>query len=173
MVVSYFYFQEWSKRYFIGEILFHNFNNYWRLENATAPSASETIPDTTETPVLNDNSFEKNNDGLVESKWNTAQYFSNKYWIYYAEGRCVCAVFNAEATTLNAEEPLFAHPTVEVQCDNAGQEYCNNVCIAAASRARGIGTAILCSMLGHVDQLKVKNGSCYIEMFWVNCFFFM
>lgn len=72
-------------------------------------------------------------------------------------GRCVCAVFDAAEEVSNNSQPIFAHPIAEVECDKTGQDKCSNICMAGAGRARGIGASIFCSILGHVEKLKVKR----------------
>lgn len=52
-------------------------------------------------------------------------------------------------------QPIFTHPTIEVDCNKGGQQRCNSICTFAARSVRRIGASFICAILGHVDGVKV------------------
>ncbi|KAF5308383.1 hypothetical protein FQR65_LT18180 [Abscondita terminalis] len=69
--------------------------------------------------------------------------------------RCVCGLFNTQKPKEN-DDPIIYQFVMNVTCDESGEENCAKLCKALAEAAKERAPQVLCSALGHFNNLKAS-----------------
>ncbi|KAF5270468.1 hypothetical protein FQA39_LY08346 [Lamprigera yunnana] len=95
-------------------------------------------------------------DGIEDEKLNISNSDVVSTILEASEtGKCECAVFNTQ-TPEATDEAILSHTPLDVSCNATGAEICLKLCSVLAEAAKERGPQVLCTLLGHTNNLKAS-----------------
>ncbi|KAK4879313.1 hypothetical protein RN001_007459 [Aquatica leii] len=71
------------------------------------------------------------------------------------KSKCECGVFNTQKPT-ETDKAILSEAPIDVSCDHTGEENCAQLCSALAQAFKEEGPRVMCSALGHFENLKAS-----------------